>query len=203
LRQLDTFVNWQARAFRRVYADLWKFEREILEFLLMQGERATSAGASRPTEDLMREVLALVPRVELRCPGREGSIVAGFARDGRLSIYFDGDPYYQFDPAGRLRRAFVGGRLFRTEGAGLAALTRIKGDATELRRHDLDSAEFEAFCRAMLEQLRTLREALADGRMEVVDQVPLGAPIIDRLVAGLDSVLAAKGELAPAINKAR
>jgi hypothetical protein len=159
---------------------------------------------SANSEDPMRELVALAERVELRSPGRAGTIVAGFRRDRRLSVYFGDDPYYQFDLDGRLRRAFVDGRLFRTQGNGLAALTRATtADATLLLRRDLNPRELEAFLRGMLEQVGSLREALAGGSLEVVRQVPEGSVITGRLVGSLDAIMTAAGELAPAINRIR
>jgi hypothetical protein len=151
----------------------------------------------------MRELVALTQRVELRWPGKQGTVLAGFHRDGRLSVYFGEDPYYQFDPAGRLRRALVDGRLFRTQGNGLAALTRARGRSTTLARHDLDQAELQRFSNSMLERVAELRAALAAAVVDVVRQVPEDVSIKGRLVAALDAVLCAAGKLAPAINKVR
>jgi hypothetical protein len=66
-------------------------------------------------EDLMAEATALRRRVQLQVPGEALSIIAGFRDEGRVSIYFGPDPVYHFDEQGRLRRAFVAGRLYRTQ----------------------------------------------------------------------------------------
>jgi len=156
------------------------------------------------SEDLMRELVALTERVELRGPGVEDRIVAGFHRDGRLTVYFGEDPYYQFDPEGRLRRALIDGRLFRTQGNGLAALTRGRNaDETVLIRHDLDSAELEQFVGLMVERLRALHDAVSSRSVQVTRQVPSHASVVERLVRSLEVVLSAAGELAPAINRMR
>jgi hypothetical protein len=163
-----------------------------------------SEKVSGTSEDLMRELVALTERVELRGPAVADRIVAGFHRDGRLSVYFGEDPYYQFDPEGRLRRALIDGRLIRTQGNGLAALTRVRNaEATELVRRDLDSAELEHFVGLMLERVGGLREALASGRLVVTRQVPSDASVVGRLLGSLEVVLSAAGELAPAINRMR
>jgi hypothetical protein len=163
-----------------------------------------SEGLSGTAEDLMRELVALTQRVELGGPAVADRIVAGFHRDGRLSVYFGEDVYYQFDPEGRLRRALTNGRLFRTQGNGLAELIRVRSaEATELVRRDLDSAELAHFVRLMLERLGALREALASGRLEVTRQFPSDALVVERLVGSLEVVLSAAGELAPAINRMR
>jgi hypothetical protein len=156
------------------------------------------------SEDLIRDAVALVERVELRLPGSTDTVVAGFRRDDRLSLYIGDDSYYQFDPQCRLRRALVGDRLFCTQGSGLAALSRErKSEATELIRHDLDPAEIDHFLRVMHDRIGALREAIASGKLQVVRQVPADAPILGRLVETLDAILSAAGELAPSINRMR
>jgi hypothetical protein len=155
-------------------------------------------------EDPLREAVALVERVELGRPESDETIVAGFRTDGRLSLYFGDDPCYQFDPQGRLRRAFVEGRLYRSQGSTLAALTRErKSEVTELIRHDLDPAELDHFRRMMLDQIGALRQSLASGHLPVIRQVPAETPILDRLLESLDAIVSAGGELAPAINRMR
>jgi len=163
-----------------------------------------SEDPARHSEDRMREAVALTERVELQGLDAVLTIFAGFRPDDRLSLYFGDDPYYQFDSEGRLRRALVGGRLFRTQGSGLAALTRTKeAQATVLVRHDLDSDELERFRMDMLDRLRTFRDSLAAGRLRAVRQVPRDAPIVERILDRLEITLSAAGELAPAINKVR
>jgi hypothetical protein len=156
------------------------------------------------SEDLIREAVALVERVELRLPVSTDTVVAGFRRDDRFSLYIGDDRYYQFDPQGRLRRALVDDRLFRTQGSGLAALTRARtSEATVLIRHDLDPAELAHFLQDLLDRIGALREALASGNLQIVRQVPADTPILGRLVETLDAILSAAGELAPSINRMR
>jgi hypothetical protein len=162
------------------------------------------AAVPDPSEDLMRELVALSERVELQGPAVADRIVAGFRRDGRLSIYFGEDCCYQFDPEGRLRRALIDGRLYRTQGNGLAALSRGRNaDETVLIRHDLDSAELEQFVGQMVERLRALHDAVSSRSVQVTRQVPTDASVVERLVRSLEVVLSAAGELAPAINRMR
>ena len=77
-------------------------------------------------EDLIAEAVALRRRIELALPGCDNPVVAGYRSTGALSLYFGADPVYQFDERGRLRRAFVGGHLYRTQGTTLAELTRVE-----------------------------------------------------------------------------
>jgi hypothetical protein len=151
----------------------------------------------------MREAVALAERIELRWPGGP-IVVAGYRRNGFLSVYFGEEPYYQFDADARLRRARVGDQLFRTEGSGLAALTRVQeSTATVLVRHDLDPVELDEFRRVMLERVTELHAAIARTEIQILRQVPADAHIIERLAHSLEAVLSAAGALAPAINKTR
>ena len=42
-------------------------------------------------EDLLREAVALVERIEVQTAREQGTVVIGFRRDGAASVYFD-DP---------------------------------------------------------------------------------------------------------------
>jgi len=154
-------------------------------------------------EDLMQEAVALFWRVELQLAGLSQPVVAGFRRDGRLSLYFGGDPYYQFDAEGRLRRALVQGRLYRTEGTTLARLERVRSaHATVLLRHELSGDPLEQFFQEMRAHVTRLREAIEQPGT-VIRQIPQDAPIVPRLALCLDAVLREAGTLAPPLNQAR
>src|SRR5580700_4404003 len=145
----------------------------------MASKTNNSEEVSGTSEDLMRELVALIERVDLRGPAITDRIIAGFHRDDRLSLYFAEGPYYQFDPEGRLRRALIDGRLFRTQGNGLAALTRVRNaDETVLIRQDLDSAELEQFVGQMVERLRALHDAVSSRSVQVTRQVPTDASVV-------------------------
>lgn len=60
----------------------------------------------------MQEVTGLARRVEWQVPFMADPVVAGFKKNGACSIYFGAEPVLQFDPAGRLRRAFFEGFCF-------------------------------------------------------------------------------------------
>lgn len=156
-------------------------------------------------EDLMREATALIQRVEFR-PAAAGSeaIVAGFRRDGCLSLYFGADPVYQFDAEGRLRRAFVQGRLYRAQGTALAELTRVRSsEATTLCRRDLSSGQLERFFQEMRLRLAAFRERVRHESSAVLRQIPPNEPVLGRLLQQLDALLNAPLRLAPAINRSR
>jgi hypothetical protein len=170
----------------------------------MASQPVDSEDAAVNAEDPMRDAVALTERVEIRGNDVPDAILAGFHRDGRLSLYFGEDPYYQFDARGGLRRAMVEGRLFRTQGTGLAALTRApSAEAALLVRHDLDPNELGEFLRVMRTWVGALREGLTTGALEVVRQIPADAPIVERLIESLEVIMSAESALAPAINRMR
>lgn len=148
-------------------------------------------------EDLIREATALKQRVEWTVPGEPGPVVAGCRRDGSLSVFFDQDPVYQFTPHGQLRRAFVDGFLFRTQGSTLARLTRKRTETeTTLVRYDLTKNELSEFHSTMRQRLTQLREQLVSGAVQVEREVTDGtAPDYS---AALQTVLETDEWLAPA-----
>lgn len=153
-------------------------------------------------EDLMREASALVRRAELSYPGRaeEDNVIAGFRRDGRLALYFGAEPVFQFDDRHRLRRAYVEGFLYRTQGDTLARLTRHRTtEETLLLRHDLDAGELAAFRRAAKKHLTELKNALGSGDVRVIAQIPTEAEILGELQTALTEILEQEIPLAPAI----
>ena len=151
-------------------------------------------------EDLMSEATALVRRVELTTMGAAENVIAGFRSNGWLSIYFGPDPVYHFDADARLRRAFVRGSLYRTQGETLARLTRNRlPNVTELRRHDLTPAECDHFLSDMRKRLQWFFESLSEGRAAVVAQIPSEHPLVDDLTAKMAEVLETDKPLAPRI----
>src|SRR5215212_742956 len=111
-------------------------------------------------EDLLREATALVERIELRPRATDFStaasklidqpIVAGFRRDGALSIFFGEDRVYQFNPAGELRRAYCNGKLLKATRGRLASLDRARTQhEVQLARHELSAIEEAEFLSQM------------------------------------------------------
>lgn len=159
-------------------------------------------------EDLYDELSSYAGRWELEMTWLDVPVVAGMRRfnpdqnreDGRLSIYLGPDRVYHFDNENRLRRAYVDGQLFRTQGTTLAVMERHRSvKAITLQRHDLSTAELETFrneCRTHLERffaslnsthftimrveetrhckLATLQERLEDA---LTNNLPLAPPI--------------------------
>lgn len=151
-------------------------------------------------EDLMREATALRERAEFRIPNEAESVIAGYRTDGALSIYFGPDPCFHFDPQGRLRRAFVAGDLFRTQGETLARLRRSRtAEAVELQRHDLPLQERDEFLAAARDRLRAFAEALASNHADCLEQISGGPALPEKLARDLKNIVAAPLELAPRI----
>jgi hypothetical protein len=152
-------------------------------------------------EDLMREAVALARRVELVCEGEPEPVIAGFRRSGHLAVYFGADPVYQFDEAGRLRRAFIDGDLYRTQGETLARLTRRRTQAeTVLDRHDLSADELTDVLTAARSRLERLARLIDSGAARATSRIPADDEALPSDVAAfLTAALNAGLPLAPAI----
>jgi hypothetical protein len=151
-------------------------------------------------EDLIRDATALRERCELAVVQEPDAVVVGFHRDGRMSIYFGADPVYQFDAEGRLRRAFVEGLLYRSQGTTLSRLERVRQETvTQLARDDLDDPACEAFLDSMRGRLESLFEEVESGRAHVLRQVPVDADVLGRIAKSLPPTL--KCALAPSLRK--
>ena len=137
----------------------------------------------------MRDATALEPRVEIRVPEMVETIVAGWRRGGYFSIYFGSDPVYHFDGEGRLRRAFLQGDLYRTQGTTLARLKRVREDGgTQLVRHDLASHELSAFLRQMTDLLLGLGVALERQKFRILECIPKDADVLRDLLRSLAGI---------------
>jgi hypothetical protein len=148
-------------------------------------------------EDLMAEAVSLVKRLECQYPPRTECTVVGMNSFGWLFVYLGQDTMYRFDELGRLRRAFVDGLLYRTEGRTLAVLERRRtsnlsesGTAmkSELLRRDLTGDQLLAFQQRTRADLKELYDGLTTGVIH--RQVP----------EGIDAV---NGEIRHAVRKAQ
>ena len=140
-------------------------------------------------EDLLREATALVERVELRLTDHPESVVAGFRRDGSASFFFGQSPVYQFNSRRELRRAYVGGLLYKVDSSKLVEMRRERTPtAVELRSRPLSPAEAAQFLQDTEKWLSTLRNALAAGNAEVLGQVPGDKDVAARIKAWLQEL---------------
>jgi hypothetical protein len=140
-------------------------------------------------EDLLREATALVERAELSVAGFGEPLVVGFRRDGSASVFFGADPVYQFNTAAELRRAYVGGLLYRAERGRLVSLSRQRTTAAvTLVRVELDDQEAADFLGTMRQRLNALQGALRDASFSVTGQVPADADVSARIARWLDAL---------------
>lgn len=154
-------------------------------------------------EDLLKEAVALVRRVELQSSPDDDSIIVGFRNTGWLSIYFGPDRMYQFDEAGRLRRAYINGLLYRTQGTALAQLERQRSDTeTALIRRDLSESALSAFRAATLAKITWFLDQLSKGSLAVLRQIPSDdVLLIKDIVEFLNAVLNSPQFLAAPIKR--
>lgn len=141
-------------------------------------------------EDLLREATALVERIELMPRngvwGQSAPIVAGFRRDGALSVFFGEDPVFHFNAAGELRRAYCDGLLIKAVRGELVSLRRLRTECeVQLVRHTLSGDEQTEFLSAMKNRLRWLAKMIAAQDFECGRQVPPDADVLGRVCAWL------------------
>jgi hypothetical protein len=135
-------------------------------------------------EDLLREATALVERIELIPNGAtiDGHIVAGFRRNGALSVFVGEDPVYQFNAEGELRRAYSEGKLLKADRGRLAALQRVRTqNEVQLIRHELDETDANQFLAQMTDHLQAFAALINTNAFDVVGHVPPDADILGRL----------------------
>ncbi|APZ92811.1 hypothetical protein [Fuerstiella marisgermanici] len=157
-------------------------------------------------EDLMVDATALVHRAEFVRTDDEGAphtwhiVTIGFRKDDSLSVYFDQDPFYQFDASGLLRRALEDSLLLRSQTDTLAKLHRARSDAsTTLLREDLSPEQLEAFRQRMRTYVEELVALLADGKLDRRRVVSDDNALNQRVVEALRQVLSQKD---PFLSKA-
>jgi hypothetical protein len=141
-------------------------------------------------EDLLREATALVERIELAPTGDltdEGArVVAGYRRDGAMSIYFGSEPAYHFNSAGELRRAYCDGLLVKAEGGRLVSMERRRLEQeVQLMRHELTDAEQAAFVDNMSARLQAFKRQCGSNQFAAIGQVPPAANVLLRVLAFL------------------
>ena len=153
-------------------------------------------------EDLIREATAMRNRIEWQIPGDSEPVFAGVRSDGSLSVYFGQESVYQFNSCGQLRRAYVDGFLYRTQGKTLAKLHRERSlNQTVLARNDLNSDELSLFLTAMDDRLRRLAASLSDGSAIQLRSVSEGEAADYQSTIGL--AINASPRLAPALPTRR
>lgn len=147
----------------------------------------------------MREAVAFDQRIEFSLVDEPEAVTVGLRDNGLISIYFGSDPVFHFDDNDRLRRAFLGGDLYRTQGKTLARLTRRRSAAaTELLRYDLTGDELLEFLGAMNARLKRFRDAVAQRKATVVRRI-CDDEFVPALLTRIDDILNLDEQLAPQI----
>ena len=139
-------------------------------------------------EDQLRDATALVERIELAPHGsiEAEHIVAGFRREGALSVYFGADPAYHFNPAAELRRAYIGGLLYKAQDRRLVSLERVRTTSeVQLVSHSLSDGAQSAILSAMRDRLFGLARQIDNNELSTVGQVPPEADVIGRVARWL------------------
>ncbi len=143
-------------------------------------------------EDLFAEATAFDRRAEFIVGDSDQPILFGEKADGAWSLYFSADPVFHFDATGRLKRAFVDGRLYRTQGDTLAELTRECSDqVTVLRRRDLTKLERDRFLALLRIRLTALLTASEGGKLSILRVEPADSDPLSRLATVVRKSLAA------------
>jgi hypothetical protein len=135
-------------------------------------------------EDLLREATALVERIELAPIGVDDGdqVVAGFRREGGLSIYFGSDSAFHFNSRGDLRRAFANGLLIKAEHGQLVSLDRRRqAGEVQLIRHTLSDIEQSQFLSDIERRLADVVRRCDASQWITVGQVPADSDVLGRL----------------------
>ena len=112
-----------------------------------------------PREDLIRDAVALVDRIEFTSPDQP-PIVVGFRKDGSVSFYFGEEPVYQFNANGALRRAHVDG-IIKAENGHLVRLRKQRCEGqVQLVRQELNDAQQRELLESALARLGALRASI-------------------------------------------
>lgn len=158
---------------------------------------------SEDREDLLREATALVQRAEFTVGGQDESYVAGFRRDGSVSLFFGVDPVYQFNKSNELRRAYRNGFLIKAEQGRLVRLERKRtASAVELVRHEMSDSEQRSFLDELVEHISDLGKSLMHGDYELVGQVPKDGEVMQSISLWLSEVsLPPKVASSPRVGK--
>ena len=146
----------------------------------------------------MREAVAFPYRSEFRVPGVADLVTIGFRSTGAMSVFLGQDPVYQFDPQGRLRRAFADGFLFRSEHSTLSRLERVRSaQSTQLRRDDLGPEELAAFRDRMVDQLTGIAASIREQTAERIRAIPQDYDSGAEILAAIGLVLVADPWISP------
>jgi hypothetical protein len=124
-------------------------------------------------EELLREARTLVVRAEMEVEGLAEPVMVGFRRSGEASLYFGQDIVYHFNAASELRRAYLGGEMYKCERRRLVRLIpRRTDDSLELVRHELTPTETTDLLSAAAARIGALQSAIRGNRYRLIGRVP-------------------------------
>ncbi len=128
-------------------------------------------------EDLLRDARNLEPRAQLRLGDGERETVVFFGfRGNALSLYFDGDPVYQFNSAGELRRAFVDDVVINAEDGRLVGMRRERtAEAVTLKSALLSRDAEQTLLNDLANKVASLAQAIDADRFTLDGEVPAGS----------------------------
>jgi hypothetical protein len=130
----------------------------------------------------MREASALVERVELTIPGEAENVIAGYRRNGALSLFFGSQPVYQFNTLGELRRGYVEDSLLKANAGALVSMVREEeATRTVLRSRPLSPAAQELLLKTAHDRLLSVSSHLTNGTFQLVAVVPDDVDVAQRL----------------------
>lgn len=171
IRQLVTSLGFGSETVRFTSDRHWTWSAEKP---MMHQER-------QDRENLLKDAVALVERVEISLHGSGIPIVIGFRRNGCLSIYFGSDPAYHFNSLGQLRRAFVTGKMIKAEKGRLAELRRTRrGGQVELSPTELSAEQQTGFLEDLQQRAKSLAHSLEHGAFHVMGKIPADVDVVGR-----------------------
>ncbi|MCP4189915.1 MAG: hypothetical protein GY768_04735 [Planctomycetaceae bacterium] len=129
---------------------------------------------SNDREDLLREAVRLVHRVEFRPLSFADPVVIGFRENGAASLFVGPDETYQFNSDQQLRRAHWQGELIKADRGSLIGLNRFNGsNETLLLRHEFNAEEMAELLVRLRRRIEELRQSIESGQFDLVGEVSL------------------------------
>lgn len=136
-------------------------------------------------EDLMRDAVALVERMQIRLGDR--AVVIGFRQSGAGSIYLGSDPAYHFNSRRELRRAIVRDVLYKAESHRLVAMRRERDTtAVILRRHELTDEELNSMLAEFEMHRSHLLHAFTDEAIQIDREIAIEPRLSDRVARWIE-----------------
>ncbi len=158
------------------------------------------AREEHPREDLMRDARALVHRAEIQLSS-EPHLVIGRHATGAVSFYFGDDPVFHLNSRGQLRRAYVGGRLYKAEAGNLIEMQRVRTPGqVELRSRTLQPSQLEEFTRSVIQRLTDVVAEVDRGTYTLVAELPDQSGVVEEITLWLRPYLTSPLEIASTPN---